>query len=350
MPRSRGSELPQRQSPRVPLHLKTSALSDPNGVNHRSPRPDDRRSPRSPLHEKKRGGTKVADLETKLGKAQEELKKLRDQLVSAESAKKDAQVALDEAKKRISTVKPVAAAVEVEELEECITQESDKPKPGEESVNSPATDVFEVVVPVESESRESETNGSVNCVKGEEEIEAKEEEETKKMVDETEEEKDSREVFDLKAKISDMEMEMGTLKAENAELKKKSEEAAAAARAKQEEIEGELRSSRENSLRLGQELEAAEGEKEAMQAELRRLRVQTEQWRKAAEAAAAALGDGVGIGARRVAGRCGSMDKHLVGYGWMGEEEEEEMVGGGKRRSPGIRMLGDLWKKKGQHK
>ena len=55
--------------------------------------------------QKKRAGTKVLELETKLGKVQGELKKLREQLVSAEAAKKDAQVALEEAKKHVGTTK-----------------------------------------------------------------------------------------------------------------------------------------------------------------------------------------------------------------------------------------------------
>uniref|UniRef100_A0A453FJB2 Uncharacterized protein n=1 Tax=Aegilops tauschii subsp. strangulata TaxID=200361 RepID=A0A453FJB2_AEGTS len=73
MPRSRGSELPQRPSPRAPLHLKTTASSEANGAHHRllvdrsSPKVADRHSPRSPLPEK-RAGTRVAELETKLGK------------------------------------------------------------------------------------------------------------------------------------------------------------------------------------------------------------------------------------------------------------------------------------------
>ncbi|XP_008811260.2 interactor of constitutive active ROPs 1 [Phoenix dactylifera] len=420
MPRSRGSEMPQRQSPRAPLHLKTTACSEANGIHRhmvdRSPKLEDRRSPRSPLHEKKRG-TRVADLETKLTRAQEELKKLREQLASTEVAKKEAQVALEEAKKRV----PAAAATSPqsseeekppplslkeetetgtrgldsqEKSEQTVEKELPDSRSEEESVNSPATDVFEVAVspapvPTEPIRKENEVGNDDG-----EAVEEKEEEETKAMMEKDgeiempatekkEAEEDSRpieiaessEVVELKAKLLEKEKELENLSAENESLKKKaaevSESVMAAARAKEEELgvklgsaEEELRESRAKAERLQEKLEAAEGARTTLEAEMKRLRVQTEQWRKAAEAAAAVLaaGEGPGVemmGERRVAERCGSMNKHLGtgsgGFaGWgsplMGGEMDDEGIGGGKRRGTGIRMFGDLWKKKGQQK
>ncbi|KAM3351462.1 hypothetical protein ACQJBY_023442 [Aegilops geniculata] len=384
MPRSRGSELPQRASPRAPLHLKTTASSEANGAHHRllvdrsSPKVADRHSPRSPLPEKKRAGTRVAELETKLGKVQDELKKLREQLVSAEAAKKDAQVALEEAKKHVGTkgspmppasppspaplpVEDEKKTEEVKAVEEPAAEEEEEGS----SINSPATDVFEVVR-TESGDKENqsalvaEDSEEVSCgdkaALAEEDVEV---EETKTMIEEDGkdsaaaiggDEKESPEVVELKAQLTAKEMEVAVLTADNAELKKQADEAAAAAKRADEEavakaflIEQELKENAAREARMGEQLRASEAAREALDAEMRRLRVQTEQWRKAAEAAAAVIGG----------------DAHLVGHhglagngnGWgspatMPDDGDDEGFGS-KRKGAGIRMLGDLWKKKG---
>ncbi|KAF7822541.1 interactor of constitutive active ROPs 4-like [Senna tora] len=96
---------------------------------------------------------------------------------------------------------------------------------------------------------------------------------------------------------------------------------------------------------------------------MKKLRIQTEQWRKAADAAAAVLAGGVDINPR-ISERCGSMDKHfggmfetpggynnnggfVVGSPGIGEDLEDGF-GSVKKKGSGIRMFGDLWKKKGQ--
>ncbi|XP_017698908.2 interactor of constitutive active ROPs 4-like isoform X2 [Phoenix dactylifera] len=418
MPSSRGSENSQRQSPRAPLHLKATACSEANGVHRhsvdRSLKVEDRRSPRSSFHEKKRG-TRVADLETKFRRAQEELKKLREQLASTEAAKKDAQEALEEAKKRIPAVttppqssdeeKPAIPSKEetettsscldsLEKSERKVEEELPETRSEEESINSTATDVFEVVspapVPAEPNNTDNEVgNDDEKAVKEqeEEETEAKNEKDgetemaaTEKNELEEEENKPMEiseipEVLELKAKLLEKEKELENVLAENESLKKKAEEVSekvmAAARAQEEElgvklvsVEEELRESEAKVEKLGEQLEALGEARAALEAEMKRLRVQTEQWRKAAEAAAAVLAAGAGPGAemmggRRMAQRCGSLDKHLGagggGFaGWgsplMGGEMDEECIGGGKRRGSGIRMLGDLWKKKGHQK
>uniref|UniRef100_J3L483 Interactor of constitutive active ROPs 1 n=1 Tax=Oryza brachyantha TaxID=4533 RepID=J3L483_ORYBR len=376
MPRSRGSELPQRASPRAPLHLKTTACSEANGAHHRtvvdrsSPKLADRPSPRSPLHEKKRAGTRVAELEAKLGKVQDELKKLREQLATAEAAKKDAQVALEEAKKRVGTKgspasvaaasprSPATVAVESPEKTEQL-KVADQPKAEESSTNSPETDVFEVV---RTESGDKENQSATVTEDGEEVscgIKAAlaekelEEEETKKMIEEESfdttaidvGEKENPEVAELKAKLMAKDMEVAILPADNAELKKQVAEAGEAAKkaedsaaAKSSLVEQDLREKAAREARMSEQLKASEAAREALEGEMRRLRVQTEQWRKAAEAAAAVIGG----------------DAHLVGHngnGWgspatMPDDCDDEGFGG-KRKGAGIRMLGDLWKKKG---
>ncbi|RRT79388.1 hypothetical protein B296_00025454 [Ensete ventricosum] len=99
--------------------------------------------------------SRVADLETKLSKAQEELKKLRDQLGSAEVAKVDAEQALEKAKKQVFTVNRNAEL----DKRKSPPQESEpapEPKPQTapnsevEDVSSPtASDVSKLVVPME---------------------------------------------------------------------------------------------------------------------------------------------------------------------------------------------------------
>ncbi|KAH6824300.1 interactor of constitutive active rops 1 [Perilla frutescens var. hirtella] len=93
---------------------------------------------------------------------------------------------------------------------------------------------------------------------------------------------------------------------------------------------------------------------------MKMLRVQTEQWRKAADAAATVLSGEVGMNGRRISERCGSMDKHygnafepiFGGYaGYIGSpglaEDSDDTYGGGKMKGSGIKMFGDLWRKKG---
>ncbi|CAL1373265.1 unnamed protein product [Linum trigynum] len=87
---------------------------------------------------------------------------------------------------------------------------------------------------------------------------------------------------------------------------------------------------------------------------MKRMRVQTEQWRKAADAAAAVLAGGFVVSDQIQ--RCASMEKHLGGYGagyvgspGFGDDSMDEGYGsGGKQRkgSSGIKMFGDLWKRK----
>ncbi|KAJ0971828.1 hypothetical protein J5N97_019787 [Dioscorea zingiberensis] len=377
MPRSRGTEMPQKQSPRAPLHLKTTVSSENNSAHRSKPRSDDRRSPRSPLHEKKRG-TKVADLETKLSYAEEELKKLKEQLASSEAEREVAQIQLKEAMKHL----PVPASPATPEPSLDLPKESNEEQSEEgENENINTTDVFEVVSessiptePVGEEQQDKENHVSVS----EENQEFVKDEEISKTVIEVDEnheckeqdgDPESKELLELRNKLAEAEKIVENLSAENENLKMQVTEVAAdvaAAQAKEEELGlklgsmgDELKEIRSRAEQLKEQLEMAEKGKVVLEAEMRRLKVQTEQWRKAAETAAAVLAndDGIrlGMNGRRVAERCGSMEKHFGGYvasmesPVMAGEEDDEVFGGGKRKGGGgMRMFGDLWKKKSQ--
>ncbi|KAI9083490.1 hypothetical protein K1719_034432 [Acacia pycnantha] len=357
MSRSRGSDMPQRQSPRGPHQLRTSSAdSDPHQhhrpITDRSPKlVGDRRSPRTtpqsdPVNQKKLG-TRIADLESQLGQAQEELKILKDQLASAEAAKKEAQQELEKKVENPPSSKNVL--------------ESDKPEitiPQYDN-NNPETDVFEVPVDKEAESAEK----SAPLAMPEPEKPSMEEDLTQKK-DEV--------ITELKSKMEEKEKEIESLSKENEDLKnqlKEAESKVSAAETKEEgmilrikQLGEELEASKANGDKLSEKLKCVEAEKEALETEMKKLRVQTDQWRKAADAAAAVLAGGVDMNPR-ISERCGSMDKHFGGIfetpggyhnngGFIGSpcigEDLDDGFGSSKKKGSGIRMFGDLWKKKGQ--
>nr|XP_043624981.1 interactor of constitutive active ROPs 4-like [Erigeron canadensis]XP_043624982.1 interactor of constitutive active ROPs 4-like [Erigeron canadensis] len=375
MPRSRGSEMAQRVSTRGPAPLRTSS-SDSDPLHHRpmtdrSPKLGDRRSPRSahsePLNQKKLG-TRIAGLETQLEQAQGELKILKDQLASAEAAKKEAQKELEKrtTKPAVSSPVPVqdtrSSPSENRVLDNENSQENETP-----DENQKETDVFEVPVEIVSLepkverielSDESKVKVKGNDLPGSPE---------KPSVNEVLNSKDE-EICSLKVKIEENEKALEVFGLENEGLKSKLSEAnvvITSAKAKEEimnqkltQIEEEFKKSKKDGIQLKEKLQEVEVAKEILETEMKKLRVQTEQWRKAADAAAAILSGGVEMGeGRRVSERCGSMEKHYGGVydgynGFVGSpgmgDESDDGFGNGKRKGSGIRMFGDLWKKKGQ--
>ncbi|XP_055824719.1 interactor of constitutive active ROPs 1-like [Solanum dulcamara] len=372
MPRSRGSEMPQRQSPRGPSQLRTSSSeSDPlhhRPVTDRSPKLGDRRSPRGaqsdPLNQRKLG-TRIADLESQLGQAQDELKSLKGQLASAEAAKKAAQEQLDK-----KTKKPTVA--ESDRIQENNNNDN-KNNPTHEIADDDEmkeTDVFEV--PVEKLTVEPPPNVEISHPSAEDDLKSS-------SLSHAEPEKPSfeelnlkdEEISSLKSKLEEKEKEVQVFCQENESLKKelneKIQEISSAKSNKDEtnlklnQLTQELETSKNDGVHLKEKLEATEKAKEALENEMKKLRVQTEQWRKAADAAAAVLaGGGVEMNGRRLPERCGSMDKHygnvfepgVGGYGsYMGSpglvDDSDDVFGHGKRKGSGIKMFGDLWKKKG---
>ncbi|KAJ3695355.1 hypothetical protein LUZ60_000732 [Juncus effusus] len=366
MPRSRGTELPQRNSPRVPLHLKTTICTESNSRStvDRSPKlHHDHRSPRNinPFHEKKRG-TRVSDLETKLGKAQEELKKLREQLASVELAKKDAQTALVAAKKHVGQSESVVTGEEsvktreesmIQEVEsknqevesktqelamkESEVKESAEAKVEEGSLNSPplnATDVFEVIEADKENINEKNEGEELTKVDNEEDIAMKIIEEAVVIQEEAPKESPKQETpnletIELNLKLLQQEEQIRHLSDECSAMQKKAEEVM------------------ERANKMEEGMRVAEAAKQALEGEMRRLRVQTDQWRKAAEEAAALLarGDGDVFEGRKSGARCGGgLDGNGgYGYGWGSPAVVEEDEG---RRKSGMRMFGELWKKK----
>ncbi|KAK6926839.1 hypothetical protein RJ641_008558, partial [Dillenia turbinata] len=101
-------EVPQRISPRAVRQLKHSGpeadSSSPSNqssraTKDRSPKITERRSPRSPVTEKKRL-SRVSELESQISQLQEDLKKVKDQLSSSESCKRQAQQEVEDSKKQ----------------------------------------------------------------------------------------------------------------------------------------------------------------------------------------------------------------------------------------------------------
>ncbi|KAE9593216.1 putative interactor of constitutive active ROPs [Lupinus albus] len=106
---SGSSEVPQKVSPRAVRQLRTTALdtgsvsslSQPNKISkERSPKVADRKSPRSPVPERKRP-SRISDLESQISQLQEDLKKVKDQLILSESCKKQAQEDAEESKEQL---------------------------------------------------------------------------------------------------------------------------------------------------------------------------------------------------------------------------------------------------------
>ncbi|KAL8036163.1 hypothetical protein ABFX02_12G141600 [Erythranthe guttata] len=103
---------PSPTTPRTVRKLKTpgsdsDSFSSPNPVSKtpktRSPKIVDRRSPQSASTEKKRPN-RVPELESKLAHLQEELKKVKDQLISSESQKTRANQEAEDAKKQLNSM------------------------------------------------------------------------------------------------------------------------------------------------------------------------------------------------------------------------------------------------------
>jgi hypothetical protein len=174
----------------------------------------------------------------------------------------------------------------------------------------------------------------------------------------------------LKTKLEEKQKDLEVFGMENENLKNQLNEAnlyISSAKSKEEEVSlklgqlgEELEASKANAAQLKGKLEAAEGANEALETEMKKMRVQTEQWRKAADAAAAVLAGGVEMSGR-IPERCGSMDKHFGGVfeppaggyaGFVGSpgmaDDLDDGFGSVKRKSSGIKKFGDLWKKKGQ--
>ncbi|KNA22288.1 hypothetical protein SOVF_034210 [Spinacia oleracea] len=372
MPRLKGSEGPQRPSPtfRTSRHLRTSSSdSDPlhhRPITERSPRLGDHRSLRGTLSEPlkpKKLGTRITDLETQLVQAQHELKNLKDQLSSAEDAKKQAQEELHKGgtkkqqgvtRKVVGPAKPTAVAA--------IPKNYSRDKPGDEDVDQ-ETDVFEV--PIEKMLVEPKEAEMSHCSVKSEESSISEPEKPSLCDEASSKNKKNEEIDQMRAMMDEKEKEIRVVIEENETIKKKLDDAKSEidlGRKREEEmvskvkqLEQDLQVSRGKEVQLKEKLVDAEAAKELLEIEMKKMKLQTDQWKKAADAAASVLAGGVGTKGR-ISERCASMDNHfnsifepppITGFGGY-LEDPDDSFGGGKKKGSGIRMLGDLWKKKGQ--
>ncbi|XP_059661355.1 interactor of constitutive active ROPs 1-like isoform X2 [Cornus florida] len=379
--------MPQRQSPRVPLQLRSSSSSNSDPLHNRptsnkSSKLVDRRSPRGTQSDsvnQKKLGTRISDLESQLGQAQEELKILKEQLSSVEAAKKEVQENLK--KKSRKPILPDPMKMQEEQSHPTETQESNKndcSAPFEiPDDNQLETDVFKVPMekvtvepqvkfnqPIDQEDHESKPVVGLST-------ESPTISEHEKLYS-SELALKNDEISSLKANLEEKEKELEAFHQENESLKSQLNEATleiSSTRAKEEDLTTrlsqlghELEESKAITVQLNEKLEAKKEAKDLLETEMKKLSVQTEQWRKAADAAAAVLAGGVEMSGKRVSERGGSMDKHFssmfdtpVGGGYnpgfagspsMGDDLDDGL-GTGKRKG-GIRMFGDLWKRKGQ--
>lgn len=108
----------------------------------------------------------------------------------------------------------------------------------------------------------------------------------------------------------------------------------------------EIEKSTRKVARVGEQLEAAQAANYEMEAELRKLKVQSDQWRKAAEAAAAMLSTGNNTN-RRLMERTCSMDNSTpgrnIGFPYGEDIDDDEFMK--KKNGNMLKRIGVLWKK-----
>lgn len=167
----------------------------------------------------------------------------------------------------------------------------------------------------------------------------------------------SGEIENLKASLMEKETEMEKTLKENEKLKMEMEinngDDIESARAAEREavmkvgymIE-EVDKSNRRAERVGEQLEAVQAANAEMEGELRKLKVQSEQWRKAAEAAAAMLSAGNN---GQVMERTGSMDSHYnsprmgkISSPYADDMDEDFLK---KKNANVLKRFGVLWKK-----
>ncbi|KAK9290225.1 hypothetical protein L1049_008392 [Liquidambar formosana] len=178
--------------------------------------------------------------------------------------------------------------------------------------------------------------------------------------------KSKADLEDLKATLLDKETELQSITEENDTLKleiknremeknKVNDEAVAlaeAARAAEREalmklgyVTEEADKNSRRAARVTEQLDAAQAANAEMEAELRRLKVQSDQWRKAAEAAATMLSTGNN---GKFVDRTGSLDSsyHTIG-GKMGSPCSDDMDDDSPKKKNGnmLKKIGVLWKK-----
>ncbi|KAL5711329.1 hypothetical protein ACHQM5_021796 [Ranunculus cassubicifolius] len=159
------------------------------------------------------------------------------------------------------------------------------------------------------------------------------------------------EISDLKAFLMDKETELQIISEENQNLKSeiKNRESAfteidAIRVAEKEALSEETEKSIKKAERATEQLEAAQVANSEMEAELRRMKVQSDQWRKAAEAAAAVLSSGNNN--PKCVDRTGSLDSNYhSATGKIYSPYSEDMDDDSPKKKNMLKKLGGLWKK-----
>ena len=287
------------------------------------------------------------------------MKSLKHQLTSAEAARKQAQEELHKkgGKKQITTKKVVGRGDPTTVAETRKSNSKDKHEDEVPEYFQRETDVFEV--PMEKKLIETEVELSRCSVV----------EHVKEKLSSSDEAAAKNDVDEMRAIMEEKEKKMRAVTEENESLKKQLDEAKSEitlARTREEEtasklnqLEQDLEVSKAIGVQLKEKLVNAEAAKELIENDMKKMKVQTEQWRKVADAAASVLAGGVDMKGR-ISDRCSSMDNHftsifvappITGLGGYLEspgagDDADDSFGGGKKKGSGI--LGDLWKKKGQ--
>ncbi|KAL1558114.1 interactor of constitutive active ROPs 3-like [Salvia divinorum] len=138
-PQASSAEAPQKVSPRVVRQLKTGPrFLDPTASSsnqasrpqkERSPKVTDHKSPRSPLSEKKRS-SKIPELESQISQLEHDLKVIKDQLISTEEQKKQAQEDAEESNQQLS-----ALSLKLEELHKHLSEQPSSEEVESEEIN-----------------------------------------------------------------------------------------------------------------------------------------------------------------------------------------------------------------------
>ncbi|XP_050228247.1 interactor of constitutive active ROPs 2, chloroplastic [Mercurialis annua] len=149
----------------------------------------------------------------------------------------------------------------------------------------------------------------------------------------------------LKMEINAVEMERNKVNDEAVSEVETAKAAEREALMKLGHLSEEVDKSSRRATRVTEQLDAVQAANTEMEAELRRLKVQSDQWRKAAEAAAAMLSTGNN---GKIVERTGSLDNNYNTIGGaMGSPYSEDMDDDSPKKKNGnmLKKFGVLWKK-----
>lgn len=148
-----------------------------------------------------------------------------------------------------------------------------------------------------------------------------------------------------KLKLEIKEMTNGKVSDEVTDMESAARDAESEALMKVSYMTEEINKSNRKAARVAEQLEAAQASNAEMEAELRKLKVQSDQWRKAAEAAAAMLSAGNN---GQIMERTGSMDSHYsprtgkISSPYADDLDDDLLK---KKNANMLRRIGVLWKK-----